>query len=274
MTTDNTLNHKALVSGVPRPVTAAYLSTQKKLGPMPDYSRCWLVNDRVVVKTGRGVKRSEAETLRLLKERGLQVPEVYDDYVDPATGDHVIVMEYIEGAPLDQVMDSYGPEQKRALISQLQRFTTTMRQEMSTTKFIGSVDRTDVKDLLFVQGRAGPFECERDFVNGLADSLHARAEGSWIKLVTVLLGHLPDHGDEFVMTHGDLNARNILVRGSEIVAILDWGQAGYYPEHWESVKSCFWDLDLDFFHKAVVEEVLRPYPLELSVMLHARDIVW
>lgn len=274
MAGDSTPSCKHLVPGLPRPVTTAFLSTQKKLGPMPDYSRCWLVNDKVVVKTGRGVRKSEAETLRLLKDRGLQVPEVFDDYVNPETGDHVIVMEYIEGAPLDQVIDSFGPEEKKALISQLQRFTTTMRQQLSTSKFIGSVDKTDVKDLLFVQGRAGPFDSERAFVNGLVESLHARAEGSWIQLVAVLLGHLPDHGEEFVMTHGDLNTRNILVRGSEIVAILDWSQAGYYPEHWESVKSCFWDLDLDFFHKAVVEEVLRPYPLELSVMLHARDIVW
>ena len=267
-------NHKALVSGLPRPVTAAFLSNQTKLGPMPRYSSCWLVDNRFVVKTGKGVTRSEAETLRLLREKGLQVPEVIDHYADPATGNHVIVMEYIEGRSLDQAIDSYGPEEKKSIISQLQRFITTMRQELRTTKFIGSVDSTDVKDLLFVPALSGPFDSEKEFVDGLAGSLEARAEGSWIKLVTVLLNHLPDHGSNFVLTHGDINPRNILVRGSQIVAILDWGQAGYYPEYWESVKSCFWDLDLEFFHKAIVEEVLRPYPLELSVLLHARDIVW
>ena len=265
---------KPSVFSIPRPVTSAFLSKQKKLGSMPRYSRCWLINGRIVVKTGRGVHRSEAETLLLLRSRGLQVPEVFDHYPDPATGNYVIVMEYIEGIPLDQAVDFYDQADKLSIISQLHQFVATMRAEMRHKNFIGSVDATGVKDHLFVPGLAGPFDSERDFVKGLAESLEARAEGSWIKLIMVLLGQLPDHGDHSVLTHGDLNARNILVRGSKIVAILDWDQAGYYPEHWESVKSCFWNLDLDFFHKAIVEEVLQAYPLELSVMLHARDIVW
>ncbi|KAL1865110.1 hypothetical protein VTK73DRAFT_5480 [Phialemonium thermophilum] len=262
------------LSRLPRPITAAFLAKHRKLGTMPEFSRCWLVSGKLVVKTGRGVRRSEAETLHLLRRTGLPVPRVVDDYAHPETGDHVIIMEYVEGVPLDQMLDAMDGNGKRTVVTQLHHFVQTMRRDLRTSGFIGAVDSTEVKDHLFVAGRSGPFETERDFVNGLVASLEARAEGSWIRLVSVLLNRLPDHGPQFVLTHGDLNARNILVRGSQIVAVLDWGQAGYYPEHWESVKACFWDLDMDFFHKAVVEEVLQYYPLELSVMLHARDIVW
>ncbi|EGO26541.1 hypothetical protein SERLADRAFT_436356 [Serpula lacrymans var. lacrymans S7.9] len=39
-----------------------------------------------------------------------------------------------------------------------------------------------------------------------------------------------------VFTHGDLAPRNIMMRGSEIVAIVDWEESGWMPEHWELVK--------------------------------------
>ena len=44
-----------------------------------------------------------------------------------------------------------------------------------------------------------------------------------------------DHA--IVFTHGDIAPRNIIVRGDTVVALLDWEQAGWYPEHWEMVKA-------------------------------------
>ena len=42
-------------------------------------------------------------------------------------------------------------------------------------------------------------------------------------------------------SHGDLHLSNIIVSGSpgcrSIAAILDWEQAGWYPEHWEYCKA-------------------------------------
>ncbi|KAK6840103.1 hypothetical protein PG987_005969 [Apiospora arundinis] len=36
-----------------------------------------------------------------------------------------------------------------------------------------------------------------------------------------------------VFTHGDLNPSNIFVRGDEVVGIIDWETAGWYPDYWE-----------------------------------------
>jgi len=56
-----------------------------------------------------------------------------------------------------------------------------------------------------------------------------------------------DHG--IVMTHGDLNPRNIMItwesdQGSlrtvkdiKVSGILGWESAGWYPEYWEFVKA-------------------------------------
>lgn len=62
----------------------------------------------------------------------------------------------------------------------------------------------------------------------------------------------PDHpsrrNHSFVLTHADLNFRNILVdeavqadgtTGWRVTGIVDWETAGYYPEYWEYTKSLF-----------------------------------
>lgn len=47
---------------------------------------------------------------------------------------------------------------------------------------------------------------------------------------------LPDHG-KVVFTHGDLTLGNIILSDShKIEGIIDWEQAGWYPEYWEYCK--------------------------------------
>lgn len=52
----------------------------------------------------------------------------------------------------------------------------------------------------------------------------------WHQITTQLGAESP-----IVFTHGDIAARNILVRDGRIVAVLDWEFAGWYPEYWEYV---------------------------------------
>jgi hypothetical protein len=44
------------------------------------------------------------------------------------------------------------------------------------------------------------------------------------------------------LTHADLHRGNIIVSSTnppEIVAIVDWGQAGWYPDYWEYCKAAY-----------------------------------
>lgn len=41
------------------------------------------------------------------------------------------------------------------------------------------------------------------------------------------------HPCNTVLSHGDLQAKNIMVQGARIVAILDWETFGFYPDVWE-----------------------------------------
>lgn len=56
-----------------------------------------------------------------------------------------------------------------------------------------------------------------------------------------------------VFTHGDLSSLNILVRGDNVVGIVDWETAGWYPPYWEyttasqvNIRDLWW---ADYIHK-------------------------
>jgi thiamine kinase-like enzyme len=52
----------------------------------------------------------------------------------------------------------------------------------------------------------------------------------WHQITTQLAAE-----SSIVFAHGDIAARNILVRDGRIVALLHWEHAGWYPEYWEYV---------------------------------------
>ena len=96
-----------------------------------------------------------------------------------------------------------------------------------------------------------------------------------MQLLDKMLLAMPGHGGEFVFTHGRLNPQNVLVKDGEVVGLLDWGEAGYYPRYWETVKAAFWQADLEFFLEAQERGVLEEgWEQELGVMLHVRDVVF
>jgi hypothetical protein len=72
-----------------------------------------------------------------------------------------------------------------------------------------------------------------------------------------------------VFTRGDLSRLNILARGDDIVGIINWKTASWYPSYWEYTSACqvnpqnsFWVNEIDMF--------IQPMPEEL-VMEHSRQ---
>jgi hypothetical protein len=105
---------------------------------------------------------------------------------------------------------------------------------------IGAVNKGQVQDMYFgLDKRAGPFSS----INAFND---------WVQLVAlprIPLSErppkpyrelLPGTGSIY-FSHGDLNRTNIIISGTpgsqRIVGMVDWGQAGWYPEYWEYCKA-------------------------------------
>ena len=52
---------------------------------------------------------------------------------------------------------------------------------------------------------------------------------------------LPDTG-AIKLTHGDLHRANIIIsttRPPRVLAVVDWGQSGWYPDYWEYCKALY-----------------------------------
>jgi hypothetical protein len=84
------------------------------------------------------------------------------------------------------------------------------------------------------------------------------------------VGHLLPDDAAICFTHGDLHLDNIMISGEpgsrHVASVVDWGQAGWYPEFWEYVcMECFvWNHE--WFEQGWSDRVLKRYPDESEAL--------
>ncbi|KAG9251657.1 kinase-like domain-containing protein [Emericellopsis atlantica] len=184
-------------------------------------------------------------------------------------------MEYVDGETLEMAWDKYTEEEKDDVSKQLRGYFNELRQIKGN--YIGGIDGTACDDQFFSHDlfAFGPYNDESEFNKGLVKAWsHNRQDDAYVRLLCrTLLDVMKNH--EIVLTHNDFAPRNILVRGSKVVAILDWEFSGFFPEYWEYCKALWrpgWDAG--WVKDGLVERVLGPYLQELAVILNTSDIIW
>ncbi|KAM0230514.1 hypothetical protein ACHAPO_009279 [Fusarium lateritium] len=192
---------------------------QRQPAPYPEGDILYHCNNRYLVRHGNTVTKyttfsdgmgandhpNEAQVLRFVKEHTtIPVPEVISSDWDRIT------MEYVEGQTLQQAWPM------RALGG----------------IHLGRLDGQGVVVPSIVTRSGGPFGTLAEFHDWLVKPPKRLQSQSmyWHQITTQLGADYP-----IVFTHGDIAARNILVRDGHIVALLDWEFAGWYPEYWEYV---------------------------------------
>lgn len=206
----------------------------------------------IVIKFGSGVDAREAETLQFIKN-ATQIP------VPAATNDgpNVVVMEYVEGMNLEKCWPQVSSEEKQRIAEQMHNIIQQLRGLKGD--YIGAVNRGPVVDMRRSISRGGPFNSEAAFNNFLVGKmistsplLHRQALQQTMRI---------DHS--IVFSHGDLNLHNIIVKDGNIVGLLDWECAGWYPEYWEYIKFCHASLYDPTWHKCGLTIFPKTYPDEL-----------
>ncbi|KAL2138080.1 hypothetical protein VTI28DRAFT_7498 [Corynascus sepedonium] len=185
------------------------------LGGQVIYERfsCWIVKHAYGTKLTKfcqdGIRPSEAEAMRFVAEHtSIPVPRVYD------VGKEHITMEFIEGETLA----------KADYINQVR----AIKSPEGMICFFGGRPAVDGR-LFYHEG--GPFENQATYNEFLVSDLHSHPIVHDMIRTQIRTDH------EIVLTYGDLHAVNIIVRpGVGVVAIIDWEQAGFYPEYTELVK--------------------------------------
>lgn len=111
-----------------RIISPSELTDSKRLVPdsMINVSR---VDEETVVKICDPTRLAEAEALRFIRSKtSLPVPEVYSAYVDKSIDRGFIVMEYIEGDVLRDIIEDMDGDRRQKVISELlQKYISGLR---------------------------------------------------------------------------------------------------------------------------------------------------
>lgn len=222
-----------------------------------------MLTDRLCVKYGSLVNLSEASTMIFISQHtSLPVPKVYCAFTH--SGCTYIVMERIDGEMIGYRWVKRSEDSKTTLLSQLKKMILEMR-ELQHPKGVGvaSADNGPLFDCR-VPGTSlhfGPFDTVQDFHRHLRRGMEfdSRLDPEVQELIRQQSKEWP-----LLFTHGDLSSLNILVRGDNIVGIIDWETAGWYPSYWEyttahqvNPQNYFWGNEIDKF--------LEPMPEELAM---------
>ncbi|KAI0117738.1 kinase-like protein [Nemania sp. FL0031] len=238
------------------------------------------VNERVefkhlnlLVKFGhpRHVSLEEALVMRTMKQLfpggEVPVPEVFGWRVDK--GQNFVYMSLIKGQTLWKAWSSLTQMDKKAICAQLSQIVAALRQIRQPSPdrlFIGSITRGSVQDRYFDYfRRPGPLFDLLDFHGAVRLAAFPPREyiSIYDRYQPPLL--LPATCDVY-FTNGDLDLQHIIIAESgppRIVGIVDWQQAGWYPEYWEYCKlrlaACY---NTDWRESGWVESIMTPYERE------------
>ncbi|THV55383.1 hypothetical protein BGAL_0009g00330 [Botrytis galanthina] len=183
-----------------------------------------------VLKSGRNLQLSEADAMRYIATHtSIPVPRVIEATTDGKLTS--ITMEYIEGERLDKVWNTLPEDQKKSIASQINDMLFQLRG--LTGRYIGGMNRTPAIDSRRYDLEGGPFKSEAEFNEFLISDAYAQVPKCFLKMAEHSL--LTNHA--IIFAHGELAPRNILVKEGRVVAVLDWENAGWYPEYWDFVKS-------------------------------------
>lgn len=195
----------------------------------------------------------------------IPVPKVYCAF--KYKGRVYILMEWIAGEPLSRGWVQRSEESKQKILDQLRTMIHELRSiEPKSDVGVSNVDGGSIYDQrLPKKSLWGPFKTIQDFHRELRDGVEVKGLTDEIPPdLDRLVSYHNQHWPKSVFTHGDLSSSNVLVQGDEIVDIIDWETAGWYPLYWEYVTA--WNVNpLNQFWQQEVDLFLTPMPYDLEM---------
>lgn len=227
----------------------------------------------LVVKAGRSdyLRLEEAQTLRAIRQAfpsgEVPVPEVFGWRKVGVR--NYIYMGLIPGKTLRQAWDSLTSADKASIRDQLAQIIAALRSivQVSPSRFIGSVNGGAVQDRFFkLDYEEGPFSSIKSFNDWVGATATRQKPGPGGFKRDIYRDFLADSG-EIYFTHGDLTLTNIIISDGDgprrIVGIIDWEQAGWYPEYWEYCKLLYAvQYDHGWRSEGWAEQVMKQYEEE------------
>jgi len=213
---------------------------------------------------------SEANALDLLfAETTIPVPRVR--HVVKRQWDFLIVMDYIPGPTLAHVWPTLSTWRKIRVAFTLRSYVRQLRRlKASATTPPGPLSAQGAKKCespIFgqVQSHRGPFASYFELSAFFKERHQMAMDARKLPRDDPSRNDLFDNSEPLVLTHQDLNLRNIIVGEDGRLWVVDWAWAGYYPPWFEYVAMGRQNEDEmisgtnDKFWKAMVPFICGPY---------------
>jgi aminoglycoside phosphotransferase len=210
---------------------------------------CVPVSPHKIVKVGRRVHLVEAATMRFVAENtSIPVPKIHCAFERKKRT--YIVMERISGQDLPSAWKNLSKSQTERVFDQLRKMMDELRSLKPPAGMVGVQSSVggSLYDVRLPHGnpRFGPFVTQQDFHRWLRkdftmDDIENRErldEQDYVDLEDMIVKQ-EEKWPPPVFTHSDLNPFNILLRGDQVVGIVDWESAGWYPQYWEYTSNWF-----------------------------------
>ncbi|OCK83772.1 hypothetical protein K432DRAFT_401765 [Lepidopterella palustris CBS 459.81] len=194
------------------------------------------LSHNLVLKSGTGVLASEGETMRYVTTTfpGVRLPRVYRyfnvDYSFSYFGvKGYIVMDYVDGLSLGGCWDQLSPELQKNVVAQVAAMVNQLQSiHLDSPGVIGGgISR----GIWFSDYGAGPFTTKEGFEKWLNWKLGL---SKYYKRAAADIPHI--EYQYFVLVHGDLSPRNLVLDTYNQVWLIDWGCAGVYPPIFETAS--------------------------------------
>lgn len=215
----------------------------------------------------KGMNRTEADMMHYAATNGVLAPKVravYDIYKDnpEKPAGCAMLSDLVPGEPLSDVWADLSDAEKCSMVAQLREQMARIRA--CTQPYIGRINNRPTRNIYdrLPTTYCGPFASEEEFDNWCVDRVPVGFFGlSHRKWSRWLEKERRKSSGKFVLTHGDLSPRNILVKDGKITGIVDWERSGFFPEYAEyafAMKLCHNFQSTEKWWAPILKEVLQP----------------
>lgn len=227
----------------------------------PSVGHVLFLTDKLCVKIGAFSPLSEASTLQFVAQHtSIPVPKVHCAFRHKDCT--YILMDRIHGEMVAIGWTSRSAESKGKILQQLKGMIQELRSLPPPGPSISGADGGPVYDVRFpgTSKTIGPFKTIHDFHLFLRNGIH-KGPTKYPEIDRMIA--LQDRPWPLpVFTHGDLSSLNILVRGDNVVGIVDWETSGWYPTYWEhsmawyvNPRNTFWKEEVGKFLESTPEDM-------------------